>query len=319
MVVADVTIEHASVLLIQTLELLAVEPAGAYVDCTLGGGGHAAAILAALGPQGRLLGLDRDQDAIDRVADRLGADPRVRLFHENYKNLPLILAQLEIGRINGCLIDLGVSTQQLLTAGRGFSFQNDGPLDMRMDRRQVTTAADLVNTLSADELAGLFRRYGEEKQARRVARAIVERRREADFRRTAELAAVIEQVMGKARPGRIHPATRVFQALRIEVNQELAGLGDFLSSVIDRLAVGGRLVVLAFHSLEDRIVKQTLRREAGRCVCFRPPQMCDCPRVSRVEVLTRRPITPTDQEIENNRRARSARLRAARRLPVEEQ
>ena len=309
-----VTIEHAPVMLAEVLQQLDVQADGTYVDCTLGGGGHASAILGALGPAGRLIGLDRDADALARVESRLGDESRLQLFHENFKNLPLVLSRLGVTQLDGCLIDMGVSTPQLLTPERGFSFQSDGPLDMRMDRSQQTTAADLVNSLAAEELSALFRRYGEEKQARRVASAIVERRAVSPIRTTGELVSVILEVKGQRRSGRIHPATQAFQALRIEVNQELAGLESFLDTMIDLLAVGGRLSVIAFHSLEDRIVKNTFRKAAGSCVCFRPIQVCDCPRVERGRLVTRRPLRPSEEEVEENPKARSARLRTIERV-----
>ncbi len=306
--------EHRPVLLPEALELLRVRPGGVYADCTIGMGGHAERILESLRGEGLLIGLDRDEDALAAARSRLAARfSEFELHHENYKNLPLLMERTGISKIDGCLVDLGVSSFQLDDAGRGFSFRLEGPLDMRMDRQGRTTAADLVNGLSATRLEEIFRLYGEEPEARRIAAFLVEARRRAPFRTTTQLARAVAEV--KRRREKLNPATRVFQALRIEVNQELSGLEEFIEAVTLRLlSPGGRLVVLAFHSLEDRIVKQTLRKLAGRCVCFRPGEFCTCPRRAEVKILTPRPQRPGAEELERNPRARSARLRAAERL-----
>ncbi len=308
------TVQHIPVLLEETLDLLAVRPGGVYADCTVGLGGHAEAILGRLGGGGRLIGLDRDEEALAEARRRLGERPNLALFRDNFKNLPLILQRLGVEGLDGCLLDLGVSSLQLDEAGRGFSFRAEAPLDMRMDRGGPTHAGHLVNSLSEERLARIFKEYGEEPQARRLAAEIVRRRAAAPIRTTRELADLAVRVKG-ARPGaRIHPATQIFQALRIEVNQELEGLEPFLDWAIGFLRPGGRLAVIAFHSLEDRIAKNVFRLAAGKCVCRRPQPLCECPRVERVRILTPKPVTASRQEAADNPRSRSAKLRAVEKL-----
>ncbi|UCF37129.1 MAG: 16S rRNA (cytosine(1402)-N(4))-methyltransferase RsmH [Acidobacteriota bacterium] len=307
--------DHLPVLLEETIDGLDVRPGGIYVDCTLGLGGHSERIVQLLGPSGTLIAIDRDKDSLEIARQRIQPlHPHCSFHHENFKNLPLILRNLQIQQIDGCLIDLGVSRRQLTIPERGFSFREEGPLDMRMDQSQQTTAELLVNRLPQEELARIFKEYGEEPQHRKVAGAIVAARQKERIRTTAQLADVVAQAKGKSRRKGIHPATQVFQALRIEVNQELEGLDRFLERVIDFLAPDGRLAAISFHSLEDRITKKTFQREAGRCICFRPGAMCTCPRVERVEILTRKPITPSDAELLHNPSARSAKLRIVKRL-----
>ena len=311
--------EHIPVLLTESLQFLEAQPGGVYVDCTVGQGGHSESILEALEGRGRLIGVDRDSAALEEARERLaGRFRNFELYHSNFKNLPLILSRLSISAIDGCLVDLGVSAIQLLSADRGFSLKESGPLDMRMDPDQKTTAAQLVNELPEEKLTDIFRRYGEEPAARKIAGAIVAARRQSRFRTTGELAALVERVKGRHFRSRIHPATQVFQALRIEVNQELTGLGEFLEQVIDLLNPKGRLVVIAFHSLEDRIVKQVFQKEAGRCICFRPGDACTCPRVERVDLLTKKPLTPGEEETRANPRSRSAKLRAVEKRAPEQ-
>jgi len=287
---------HASVLLAESLELLAVRPGGLYVDGTVGPGGHAAAILERSGPEGRLLGLDRDAEVLESAGERLrpfGA--RARLVHADYRAIPRLLAG---ERADGVLLDLGTSSVQLDTPERGFSFRAEGPLDMRMDRSGGETAADLVNRMSEPDLADLIYRFGEERASRRIARAIVAARRRGRIRTTAELAGIVRSAAGRARRPGLDPATRTFQALRIQVNRELEGLGPALAAIAGCLAPRGRLAVIAFHSLEDREVKQTFRvlqADEG----FR--------------VLTRKPIRPGPLEMSRNPRSRSARLRVLER------
>jgi len=278
------------VLLAESLELLAVRPGGLYVDGTVGLGGHAAAILAQSAPDGRLIGFDRDEQALAAAAERLAEfGERARLVQEDYREIPRVLGP---EKADGILLDLGVSSLQLDDPERGFSFRAEGPLDMRMDRSQGESAADVVNRTRESELADIIYRFGEERASRRIARAIVEARRRARLRTTTELAAVVRRAAGRGRPG-LDPATRTFQALRIHVNRELDGLGAALRAMASCLAPGGRLAVIAFHSLEDREVKQAFR-ELGR---------------EGFSVLTRRPIRPGPQEVGRNPRARSARLR----------
>ena len=304
-----IAVEHLPVLLDEVLKLLQVRKEGIYVDGTLGLGGHSEQILSRLETTGQLIALDWDREALEEASDRLGGHDNLQLLEENFKNLPQVLDRLQVEALDGCLLDLGVSSLHLDSPERGFSFRQKGPLDMRMDQRAGTTAADLINQLSEEDLADLFRRYGEEKAARRIAAALVEGRGESLIETTPQLAEMIEDVKGPGR-GRIHPATQVFQALRIEVNAELAGLEEVLQEVISLLKPGGRLVVISFHSLEDRIVKNVFRKAAGRCVCFRPQELCSCPRIAEVKILTRKPVTPSTREVQENPRSRSAKLRA---------
>lgn len=305
---------HIPVLCESVLDLLRVRPQGVYVDCTVGPGGHSGEILKRLG-EGRLVVLDLDEDALRLAARRLsGSQARLSLHRENFRNLPRLLRKLRIRQIDGCLADVGVSSLQLDMAERGFSFMQEGPLDMRMDRTQTVTAANVVNESSPERLVEILRAYGEVTGAARVVAALVEERHRRRFETTTELAAVVERVKGWPRGTRLHPATQVFQALRIEVNQELKNLEAFLSAVVDFLRPGGRLVVLAFHSLEDRLVKRAFARESGKCICFFPRDLCGCPRRRRVRILTRKPVRPSGDEIRTNPRARSAKLRAVERL-----
>ena len=305
---------HIPVLCESVLDHLQVRPQGVYVDCTVGLGGHSREILKRL-EKGRLVVLDVDEDALRLAARRLsGSKAELSLHRENFRNLPRLLRRLRIRRIDGCLADVGVSSLQLETAERGFSFMKEGPLDMRMDRAQAVTAARLVNDSPPERLVEILRTCGEVAGAARVVAALVEERHKKPLETTSELAAVVERVRGWPRGTRLHPATQVFQALRIEVNRELKNLEEFLSGVVDLMRPAGRLVVLAFHSLEDRLVKRAFARESGKCVCFSPGDLCGCPRRCRVRVLTRRPVRPSGPEIRTNPRARSARLRAVERL-----
>jgi 16S rRNA (cytosine1402-N4)-methyltransferase len=296
---------HVPVLLDETLELLAPRSGQTIVDATLGAGGHAEAWLEEAGPDGRLVGLDRDPRALELS--------RQRLARFGSRFVPL--GGRGIDEVDGVLFDLGVSSMQLDEPERGFSFRADGPLDMRMDPGSGGTAAELVATAGEEELRLLLWRFGEERNARAIARAIVEERRTKPIVRTLELARLVERVAGPAaRRLRIHPATRTFQALRIAVNHELRDLERVLGEAASILRPGGRLVVLAYHSLEDRIVKHTLRRLAERCIC--PPDLpvCGCGRSNLLRVLTPRPVRPAAEEVAGNPRARSAHLRAGERI-----
>jgi len=292
------------------LTFLGVRPGGVYVDGTVGGGGHAAAVLEASAPGGRLLGLDLDPAALEVARRRLrGFGDRVVLRHGSFARLGVLAG--DFAPADGVLLDLGLSSLQLADPGRGFAFSREGPLDMRFDPTAAgPTAADLVNGLSVKELADLLYRYGEERQARRIAEAIAAAR---PLRTTAQLAGVVVAAVGHRR-GRIHPATRTFQALRIAVNDELGALEAALPQAVDLLSPGGRLVVICFHSLEDRIVKRFMRQESRDCIC--PPEVpaCVCGHRARLKVLTPRPVRPDPAEVEANPRARSARLRAAERV-----
>lgn len=314
MAAVPVDAQHVPVLLAETLDLLAPErrPGGLFVDATLGLGGHAEALLRRA-PEARLLGIDRDPQALEHAARRLAPfGERVELRHAVFHQLEEVLAGLGVDRVAGVLADLGVSSLQLDLPERGFSFRRDGPLDMRMGLADLT-AADLVNESSEEDLEKIFREYGEERQARRIARAIGRARTESRIETTAELQSVIERAKGRQRfEERIDPATRVFQALRIAVNRELAGLQDMIEQAVRLLEDDGRLVVISYHSLEDRIVKNTLRDMAQGEV----DQVTGRPRseTQLIEVLTRKPLRPSEEEIAFNPRSRSAKLRAAKRI-----
>ena len=306
---------HRPVLLHEAIDALACRPGGCWVDGTVGAGGHAEAILRASSPDGRLVGCDRDAAILEHARRRLAPfGERVVLRHADHRRLPDILDDLGCRRVDGILLDLGVSSLQFDDASRGFSFQREGPLDMRMDRTQPTTAADLVNRLPKQELRSILARYGEERAAGRIAGAIVRARENEPIRTTTQLAQIVAAAAGPARPRRIHPATLTFQALRIAVNDELDGLDRRLEDLADRLAGGGRIAVIAFHSLEDRAVKQTFRSLSRRCRCPRSMPLCGCGRPDLVRVVTGRAVRPSAEEIDANPRSRSARLRAAERL-----
>lgn len=298
-----VTFQHTPVLLAEVIAALAPRPGGRYLDATIGGGGHALAVLQAAQPGGVLLGIDADPAALAATAERLaeaGLSQQAVLRHGSFADLAALAAESGFAAVDGILFDLGVSSYQLDTPERGFSFAADGPLDMRLDPTQGPTAADLVNRLSERELADIIFQYGEEHAARRIARAIVERRRSQPFQSTADLAAVVARAVG-GRHGRIHPATRTFQALRIAVNHELDRLAAALPQAVALLALGGKLAVISFHSLEDRIVKQFLRAEATG----------EAPRLA---IITKKPVVASDTEVAANPRARSAKLRVAVRI-----
>ena len=284
----------------EVLDHLRPEQGGLFVDCTVGLGGHARALLERGAT--RVIGFDRDQDALAIARDTLTPwRDRVELVHADYREIADVLDARQIDRIDGALADLGVSSLQFDALGRGFSFQRDEPLDMRMDRSAGDTAADLVARATERELADAIFQYGEERFSRRIARAIVDARRESPITTTGRLASIVRRVIPRRGHVRIDPATRTFQALRIWVNRELDGLDRFLADAVQRLRAGARLVVITFHSLEDRIVKHT----------FRALEQSD---TARVRVLTKKPLIPTDREIETNPRARSAKLRAAERV-----
>jgi 16S rRNA (cytosine1402-N4)-methyltransferase len=310
--------EHVPVLLKESIDLLQCKPGAVFIDATLGLGGHALAILERIQPGGTLIGIDRDEESLDKARARLEPFKKsVRLFHENYKNLPLLLNNLGLKQIDGMIVDLGVSSLQLLSPARGFSFHSDDLLDMRMDRDQRLTAADLVNGLAEEELADIIYRYGEERLSRRVAAAIVAAREQKPITRCSQLAEIVARATRVRGFPSTHPATRTFQALRIAVNEELEGLEEFFTEAVSFLKPGGRIAAIAFHSLEDRIVKRVFRLLSGQCVCERPRELCMCPRVIRVNLLTTRAVKPGAAELESNPRARSARLRAVEKLDTD--
>ena len=302
---------HVPVLLEETVKALAVQPGGRYIDCTLGSGGHAAAILEHSSPGGQLLGIDADPDAIEVARARLEAySDSILLVNENFVNLQTICIKYDFFPVNGILFDLGLSSLQLNGNGRGFSFQHDAPLDMRLSPTQDITAADIVNTFSEIKLAQIIRAYGEEGYSHRIARRIV---KERPIKTTRQLARLIGQVVG-GRRGKIHPATKTFQALRIAVNHELEHLEAALRQAVDLLGFEGRLVVISYHSLEDRIVKQFMRRESRDCICPPSTPTCVCGHEAHLSLITRRVITPSISEVQLNPRSRSAKLRVAKRV-----
>jgi len=310
---------HRPVLLRETIELLAAERGGLFVDCTVGLGGHSEAILQASG-DAQVLGIDRDDEALELVRKRLARfGSRFSAVHADFRNITRVLAIANVGRPRGILADLGVSSLQLDSPSRGFSFRHDAPLDMRMDvSAGVETAAELLGRLSEVEIAQIIFEFGEERRARRIARWIVERRERGEpITTTRDLAALVERAVGPGKQRRIHPATRTFQALRIAVNRELENLDRFVTDAVDLLEPDGRLAVISFQSLEDRIIKRTFWKLSGRCQC--PPRLpqCMCGARKTVEILTRRPIAPNEEEIVGNPRARSAKLRACTKLLTE--
>lgn len=308
---ADRAGRHTPVLYQRVLSALIVSAGARYIDGTVGAGGHAAGILEASAPDGQLLGLDRDPAALNLAKHRLATfGARVHLQHGSYASMVAHADSLGWDKVEGVLLDLGISSMQVDDAKRGFSFRLEGPLDMRFDPTQPLTAADLVNDLPEGKLAEIIARYGEEPRARRVARAIVDAR---PLETTRELADVVAQAAGRTRTS-IHPATRTFQALRIAVNDELEALEVGLSQAVDMLAPGGRLVVIAFHSLEDRRVKQFFKRESRDCICPPHQPVCTCAHSARLRLHERRPIRADEAEVRANPRARSARLRVAERL-----
>jgi 16S rRNA (cytosine1402-N4)-methyltransferase len=303
--------QHIPVLYQAVLDLLNPVSGGLYVDGTLGAGGHTRGILIASSPDGKVAGFDRDPQALVMAKQNLTEfGERVIFIKDTYQHVQLHLNNLNWQGVDGILIDLGLSSMQLDTPERGFSFREDGPLDMRFDPDQALTAADLVNESTREELADLIFTYGEEKQARKIADAIIANR---PLVGTKDLAKIVKKVARNPK-SKIHPATRTFQALRIVVNQELDALQAFLPKALDSLNTGGRLAIIAFHSLEDRIVKQFFRMESRDCVC--PPEVpiCVCEHQARIKELNRRPIRPEESELIQNPRARSARLRVAEKI-----
>lgn len=304
---------HFPVLFGETIASLDVKPDGIYVDCTAGGGNHSAAILERLGAEGRLICLDRDPDAIRAVTARFAGDTRVTVIHTNYSAVGEVLAGLNIPAVDGILMDIGVSSHQVDTAERGFSFHKDAPLDMRMSQEGVT-AAELCNTLTWQQLAEIFTRYGEEKFSVRIAKGICAAREKQPIATTFELADIIAASVPAAAKRAGHPARRVFQALRIAVNDELGELERGLQAAFECLKPGGRLSVITFHSLEDRIVKQTMAKWCEGCTC--PPDfpVCVCGNKPRARLLTRKPVVPSEEELERNPRSRSSKLRTCVKL-----
>lgn len=307
---------HRPVLLNETISLLQPEQGGLFVDGTLGLGGHSEAILEA-SIDASVIGLDRDREALRWATKRLARfGSRFRAVHSNFRSIARVVEEEGVERVRGVLVDLGVSSLQFDSEERGFSFRHDAPLDMRMDSEaDEETAAELLEHLPEEEIARIIYEYGEERHSRRIARWIVERRERGEpVRTTKELAELVARAVKANKKDRIHPATRTFQALRIAVNEELEGLEEFIETSIDLLEEGGRFCAISFHSLEDRIVKRTLKRLSGYCECSARAPVCTCGARRAVEILTRRPVSPSEREVEENPRARSAKLRACRRL-----
>lgn len=301
---------HQPVLYHEVINALQPKSQGKYVDGTLGAGGHALGILEASDPDGRLLGLDVDPQAITLARENLAPyGERVRLIQSSYDTLSDILDTVEWDKVDGLLLDLGLSSIQVDSPDRGFSFQKEAPLDMRFDPQQLTSAADLVNGLPQDELADIIYRFGEERASRRIARAILKAR---PLQTTLQLAAVIQSV--SPRKGRLHPATKTFQALRIAVNEELDRVENVLPQAVAALRPGARLAIISFHSLEDRIVKRYFHEESQDCICPPEQPVCTCDHKATLKKISRKPITPGEAEISDNPRARSAKLRIAEKL-----
>jgi len=307
---------HLPVMPEEVIRFMAPKPGGIYIDGTVGGAGHALLILEASSPDGALIGFDRDREALKAAAERLlPFDDRARLKHGNFTGIAETLSEFGIERIDGILLDLGVSSHQLDLAERGFSFLKDAPLDMRMDKSSGVTGADLINTLPERELTRIIRDYGEERWAKRIASFIVREREESPVETTMQLVEIIKAAVPRgAWEERLHPATRTFQALRIAVNEELASLEKGLDLGVRVLKQGGRIVVISFHSLEDRIVKNSFRRFAHGCTCPRDFPYCVCDNKPLLRVLTNKPVMARETEIDANPRSRSARLRSAERL-----
>ena len=306
---------HKSVLLWECIDALNIRPNGIYLDGTLGGGGHSLEICRRL-TNGRLIGVDRDEVALEAAKKRLSRHARkVTLVHDNFENIALILDALNLDKIDGMLFDLGVSSPQLDDGARGFSYMTDAPLDMRMDREQPLRAYDVVNTYSEEELRRILYDFGEEKFARNIAANIVKKRSERPIETTLELAELVKASMPKtAREGGHHPAKRTFQAIRIEVNSELSSIPPALDAAVHALNPGGRIAVITFHSLEDRLVKQKFAALSSGCTCPREFPVCVCGKKPVVRVITKKPVTAGEDELEVNPRSRSAKLRVAEKI-----
>ena len=309
--------KHIPVMLSEVVHYLNCKPGKIYADCTLGGSGHASAILEKIIPDGILIGIDQDIDAIKNAKRKLKPyELNIHLFHDNFINLPKILSQLNITAVDGILLDLGISFHHLDSSGRGFSFRKDEPLDMRMNIESDTTAEELINTMDEKSLAEIFFKYGEERYSRKIAKKIVHARKQKKIKSSRQLSEIVcKAVSGKASSRRrIHPATRVFMAVRIAVNKELNMLNSFMETAFDLLKPEGRFCILSFHSLEDRIVKRKIKLMEGKCIC--PPALprCVCNKTRVIRSLTKKVLRPTVEEVAANPMARSAKLRAVEKL-----
>lgn len=307
---------HVSVLLNETIEQLHIRPDGIYVDGTLGGGGHAYEVCRRLSPKGRLIGIDQDAAAIEAAGERLlEFGDQVTIVRSNYCNMRLELQKLGIDRVDGILLDLGVSSYQLDSAERGFTYREDAPLDMRMDRRQSKTAREIVNEYSEQELFRVIRDYGEDKSAKNIARHIAAAREKKPIETTGELVEIIKNaVPAKVRMSGSHPAKKTFQAIRIELNRELEVLKDSLDDMIDLLKPGGRICVITFHSLEDRLVKTIFKTNENPCTCPSNFPVCVCGNKPKGRLAVKKPIVPGEEELTKNKRSKSAKLRVFERI-----
>lgn len=307
--------KHVSVLLEECMQGLNIKEDGIYVDCTMGGAGHSSEILKHLSSEGRLIGIDQDREALKASKERLKNYENVTYVHNNFYNIYDILENLNIEKVDGILMDLGVSSYQLDNGERGFSYMKDAPLDMRMDRDNGLSAYEVVNTYSLDDLYRIIKNYGEEKFAKRIAQFVLSRREDKPIETTFELVDIIKAAIpAKARREGPHPAKRTFQAIRIEVNSELAILNKAIEDSIEKLNEGGRLAIITFHSLEDRIVKTKFKELEKPCTCPREFPICICGKEPKVKVITRKPIDPSEDELEVNPRSRSAKLRVAEKI-----
>ncbi len=308
--------EHISVLLNECIEGLAIKPTGTYVDGTLGGAGHASVVCAQLLSEGHFIGIDQDKNALAVSKERLKlVKPKVSLVRSNFEKVTQVFDDLNVDKIDGMLIDLGVSSHQLDEPSRGFSYMHDAPLDMRMDQEAAYTAYDIVNEMDEEGLFHIIKEYGEENWARRIAQFIASERKIKPIETTYELVEIIKKAIPKgARKDGPHPAKRTFQAIRIAVNRELEIIEPTINAVVERLKPGGRLCIITFHSLEDRIVKHAFKKLEDPCTCLKSLPMCICGKVPTVKVITRKPILPTEEEIEMNPRSRSAKLRIVEKL-----
>jgi len=307
--------KHVSVLLNECIDGLKIKENGIYVDGTLGGGGHSSEILKHLSDDGLLIGIDQDKDALKAASKRLQNYKNVKYVHNNFYNIDSILQDLEIEKIDGMLMDLGVSSYQLDTGDRGFSYMQDAPLDMRMNRDNSLSAYDVVNKYDEEEIYRIIRDYGEEKFAKRIARFIVENRESKNIETTLELVDIIKAAIpAKARREGPHPAKRTFQAIRIEVNSELSILNKAIEDGVNRLNKGGRMAIITFHSLEDRIVKLKFKELATACTCPKEFPICVCGGKAKVKLISRKAIEPSKEEVDENPRSRSAKLRVIERI-----
>ncbi|MHC1720974.1 MAG: 16S rRNA (cytosine(1402)-N(4))-methyltransferase RsmH [Clostridiaceae bacterium] len=306
--------KHVSVLLNECIEALDIKEGGIYVDCTMGGGGHSKEILGKLKKTGRLIGIDQDTNALEASRERLKEYSNVSFIHDNFYNIDNILEAMKIDKVDGILMDLGVSSHQLDEAERGFSYMKDAPLDMRMDREKSLSAYEVVNTYSEEELYRIIKEYGEERFAKKIARIIVERRAVKPLETTFGLVDVIKAAIPAKFRREGHPGKKTFQAIRIEVNQELQILDKAIKDSIGRLNHGGRIAIITFHSLEDRLVKNIFREQENPCTCPKDFPMCVCGKKPTIKIITKKPIIPGEKEMDENSRSKSAKLRVAEKL-----